>query len=56
MTEQDLAVLAKMAGLAIDPAHAPGVTRNLAILFDQAALLGQAPVGQLVEPAPVYRP
>lgn len=56
MTDAELDHLARMAGLAIDPAHAPGVIRNLAILLQQAAVLDQAVVGPLVEPAPVYRP
>ncbi|MET0364126.1 MAG: DUF4089 domain-containing protein [Sphingobium sp.] len=56
MTQEDVAVLARMAGLDIDPAHLPGVTRNLAILLDQAALLFDPPIDVLVEPAPVYRP
>jgi hypothetical protein len=55
-TEETLAVLANLAGLKIDPAHLPGVLRNLDILHDQAALLLAQPLDPLVEPAPVYRP
>jgi hypothetical protein len=55
-TEETLAVLANLAGLKIDPAHLPGVLRNLDILYDQAALLLAQPLDPLVEPAPVYRP
>jgi len=56
MTEDQVVKLAEVAGLTIDPAHMPGVARNLDILLAQAAVLAQAPVGQMVEPAPVYRP
>ena len=45
-----------MAGLTIDPAYLPTVTRNLEILMDQAALLFDPAIDPLVEPAPVYRP
>ena len=55
MSEDDLAVLAAMAGLTIDPAHAPGVIRNLAILQREAAVLAQARIDPWVEPAPVFR-
>ncbi|HEX7873420.1 MAG TPA: DUF4089 domain-containing protein [Sphingobium sp.] len=56
MTDEEVVLLARMAGLEIDPAHLPGVTRNLGILLDQAALLFDPPIDMLVEPAPVYRP
>jgi hypothetical protein len=56
MSEEDMQVLAKAVGLVISPAHAAGVTRNLEILFGQAALLAEASVDQHVEPAPVFRP
>jgi hypothetical protein len=56
MDEADVTLLARMAGLDIDPAHLPGVTRNLTILLDQAAQLFEPPIDVLVEPAPVYRP
>ncbi|HEX7823148.1 MAG TPA: DUF4089 domain-containing protein [Sphingobium sp.] len=56
MTEQDIGLLARMAGLVIDPAHLPGVARNLDMLLEQAALLFDPPIDPLVEPAPVYRP
>jgi hypothetical protein len=56
MTEGDVSLLARLAGLVIAPAHLPGVLRNLAILYDQAALLAAEPLDPLVEPAPVYRP
>lgn len=56
MSEAEVLLLARMAGLDIDPAHLPGVTRNLGILLDQAACLFDPPLDPLVEPAPVYRP
>jgi hypothetical protein len=54
--QTEVMMLARMAGLAIDPAHLPGVTHNLGLLLGQAALLMNAPIDPLVEPAPVYRP
>ncbi len=56
MTEDEVKLLARMAGLAIDPAHLPGVARNLEILLDQAALLEGQPLLAVIEPAPVFRP
>jgi hypothetical protein len=56
MTEEDVAQLANMAGLDLDPAHLPGVMRNLEILEGQTALLFQEPLDPLVEPMAVYRP
>lgn len=56
MTVEEVDLLARMAGLSIDPAFLPGVARNLDILLDQAALLFDPAVDPLVEPAPVYRP
>jgi len=56
MTQDDVTLLASMAGLAIDPAHLPGVVRNLEILEEQTALLFEEPLDPLVEPATVYRP
>ncbi len=55
MTEEEVTLLARLAGLEIDPAYLPGVARNLDILFDQAGLLGEHPVPAVVEPAPVFR-
>lgn len=56
LSASDVTVLAQVAGLMIHSDHLPGVTRNLEILFGQAALLFEAPLDPLVEPAPVYRP
>jgi hypothetical protein len=56
MTTEQVEVLARFAGLAIDPAHIPGVIRNLDILLAQAAVLANTPLDPLVEPAPVFRP
>ncbi|MDB5687484.1 MAG: hypothetical protein JWR77_2073 [Rhizorhabdus sp.] len=54
--EDDVIGLARMAGLAIDPAYLAGVTGNLRNLLDQAALLFDPPIDPLVEPAPVFHP
>jgi len=54
--DEDVTRLAAMAGLKIDPAHLPGVVRNLGILLEQAALFMDPQLDPLVEPAPVYRP
>ena len=56
VTEREVAVLAGMAGLSIDPAHLPGVTANLALLLDRAALIASSPLDPLVEPAAIFRP
>lgn len=55
-TADDVRLLAEMAGLKIDPAYLPGVIRNLDIILAQAAVLAQAPLDPLVEPAPVFHP
>jgi Asp-tRNA(Asn)/Glu-tRNA(Gln) amidotransferase C subunit len=54
--ERDVKRLAELAGLEIDPAFLPGVTRNLETLLDQAALLMAPPLAAEIEPAPVFRP
>lgn len=54
MSEDDVKALAGMAGIVIDPAHMPGVIRNLEILLTQAGILAQAPLDPVVEPAPVF--
>ncbi len=54
--QEDVIRLARMAGLAIDPAFLPGVTTNLNNLLDQAALLMNPPIDPLIEPAPVFHP
>jgi hypothetical protein len=56
MSREDIERLAAMAGLTIDPAHMPGVIRNLETLLAQAALLMMPPLDFDVEPAPVFRP
>lgn len=56
MTEDQVVLMATVAGLRIDPAYLPGVLRNLEILLGQAGVLRQQPLSALVEPAPVYRP
>lgn len=54
MTEEDVKPLAAMAGIVIDPAHMPGVIRNLEILQSEAGVLAQVPLDAAVEPAPVF--
>ena len=54
--QDDVVRLARMAGLAIDPAFLPGVTTNLNNLLDQAELLMTPPIDPLIEPAPVFHP
>jgi hypothetical protein len=55
-TLEDVERLARMAGLSIDPAYLPSVTRNFCILLDQAALIVDQRIDAIVEPAPVFRP
>ncbi|MGN6357089.1 MAG: DUF4089 domain-containing protein [Novosphingobium sp.] len=55
MSEEDVAVAAKLAGIEIDPAYLPGVARTLAVVLGQAALLYEHRLSALVEPAPVFR-
>jgi Asp-tRNA(Asn)/Glu-tRNA(Gln) amidotransferase C subunit len=54
--ERDVKWIAELAGLEIEPAFLPGVTRNLETLLDQAALLMAPPLAAEIEPAPVFRP
>ena len=53
---EDVERLARMAGLSIDPAYRPSVTRNFCLLLDQAALFVDRPIDPIVEPATVFRP
>lgn len=55
-TNGDVERLARMAGLKIDPAHLPGVTHNLSILLQQAALFLDGSMKPTVEPATIFRP
>ena len=55
-TLEDVARLAGMAGLSIDPAYLASVHRNFCILLDQAALITDQPIDPIVEPATVFRP
>lgn len=47
---------AAMIGLALDPAHRPGVILNLRRIAEQAALVMEFPLPQECEPAPVFVP
>jgi hypothetical protein len=53
---EDVARLAQMVALEIDPAHLSGVAGNLGTLLAQASLYADEPVDPLLEPAPVYHP
>lgn len=56
VTTDHVESLAEMVGMVIHPDHLPGVTLNLNIVLEQAALLLEPPLDALVEPAPVFRP
>jgi len=45
---------AALVGLAIDPAHRPGVALNLERLAQMAALVMEFPLPEETEPASVY--
>lgn len=55
MTEEQVDMLASLAGLRIDPAYLPGVLQNLEVLLAEAATLHEAPIDARIEPAPVFR-
>lgn len=54
--EEQVRILADLAGLKIAPDHLPGVTHNLEIVLTQAALLFEPPIDPLVEPATTFSP
>ena len=56
ISEIELQVLVKLAGISIAPEYVEGVKQNLEALMTQAALLFDPPVDPLVEPAPVFNP
>ena len=45
---------AAMLGLALDPAHRPGVVTNLRRIVEMAALVNDFPLPEDCEPAPVF--
>jgi hypothetical protein len=47
---------AAVAGLAIDPAHRPGVLANFERIAQIAALVMEFPLDEQVEAAPVFQP
>ena len=47
---------AAVLGLAIDPAHRPGVAANLALLSRHAAVALAVALPPEAEPAPLFRP
>jgi hypothetical protein len=51
----EVELLAKMAGLKIDPAHLQGVMDNLQALLDKGALLMSPPLAPEMEPAAALR-
>lgn len=56
ISQEDVVQLARMAGLAINPAYLPEVARNLTVLFEQADFLMTPSIDPLIEPAPVFLP
>jgi len=55
MTNEEVVILAREAGLSIDPAYLPGVAHNIGVLAEQIALLFDPPLDPLAEPAPAFR-
>lgn len=53
--KNEVEVLAKMAGLKIDPAYLQGVTDSLRTLLGQGVLLMSPPIAPEVEPAAALR-
>lgn len=60
---RDVAALARrleamgaLIDLPIDPAYRESVARHLADLLDAAEFLSALPLGDAIEPAPVFRP
>jgi hypothetical protein len=45
-----------MVGIAIDPAHRPGVVQNLELLHRMAQQVMSFPLPEETEPAPVFTP
>ncbi len=56
VTEDQVLLLAALAGIAITPGQMPGVIQNLETVLAQAALLFDPPIDPLLEPAPVFVP
>lgn len=54
--EEQLYVLALVAGIGIAPEYRQGVLRNLDVLMAQARLLFDPPLAPEAEPAPVFNP
>jgi hypothetical protein len=55
ISEEQVAMLAQMAGIAIDPAYRASVAVNLTLLLDRAALIMAPPLDAAIEPAPAFR-
>jgi hypothetical protein len=56
VTEDQVLLLAALAGIAITPGQMPGMIQNLETVLAQAALLFDPPIDPLLEPAPVFVP
>lgn len=54
--EQTVEILAQAAGLALDPAHRPGVAMNFQLISGLAALVTEFPLDDTVDLAPVFTP
>jgi hypothetical protein len=48
--------MAPMLGLTIDPAHRPGIVQNLRAAEAAMRRMTAAPLDDMAEPAPVFRP
>ncbi len=56
LTQDQVRLLASLAGIEITPGQIPGVIGNLEIVLGQAALLFDPAIDPLLEPAPVFTP
>jgi Asp-tRNA(Asn)/Glu-tRNA(Gln) amidotransferase C subunit len=56
ITEDQVRLLATLAGMEITPGQMPGVIGSLETVLGQAALLFEPPMSPLIEPAPVFVP
>lgn len=54
--EHHVDAASRLVGLRLDPAHRPGVVRNMRLIASMAALVLEPPLGPEDEPAPVYEP
>ena len=55
LTKSDIERLSALAGVEIDPAFVPGVTKALETLLAQGRLLTDPPLAAAIEPAAIFR-